>query len=187
MPLDVPQLNIEALLVSLIRRIEALENAATPGDDTGFFSFGPSSKGNNMGLAGYDRANDETTAGGYVRVQTLGDTPNIVFIRQEVPWGDNTTVGRFGAIMYDENGDPFYNNGSDGEAGDIAFRVHIPSNGALPNQAHMDVLIQCINELENTSTKFPQTIMRITGENGGEIWGHRYNSAGALVASTQLF
>ncbi len=169
------------------------------GDDTGFMDWGESSKANAInpdsatGNAGYDREFDSVHAGGQVLIATLNDAATLLITRQQdedastTGWPGSQGTARIDFGARDLNGAHIFPNGADNAIATITTNLHIPSAGDTPADAHADLRVSCINELESTVTKPPRDILRVTGENGGEVWATSYNSAGAVVTNTKLF
>lgn len=191
------ELHVEGDLASRVATMEALID---PGNASGMLDFGLSGKGNAIntespsGNAGYDRATDAVYAGGQVKMSTLNDAATIILARMQTEdpgtttgWPDGRTgVARIDWAVLDKNGDWIHPNGADNAFAADNSNFYLPAGGN-PANSWGDRHIQVINELESGVTKPPRTVLRITGENGGEIWGTSYDSSGAVVTDTKLF
>lgn len=177
-----------AQIAALNARISLLESMLDYGDAGGFLDFGASWKGNAWPgqNSGYDRNSDRLFGSGQLFVRTMFDAPTILLARGDFPT-DNLNIGRVDFVPCDEFGVRRYPNGSDDAGGALVCNMHTPNDGANPEDAHTHWGLQCINELESTVTKPPRTILMVTGENGGEWWGFKYNSSGAQVLATKVF
>lgn len=190
------QVAITALEVAVAELVGMID----PGDPDGFMDWGASSKGNAInifsptGHAGYHREVDSVHAGGQILCGTLNDAATILLYRQQTEnpgsstgWGGDTGVARIDFVAVDKNGDVIYPNGADSAFSTITSRLAIPDSGDDAVDGWGSILISCINELQSSTTKQPKDILMVTGENGGEIWGYKYNSSGAVVLSTKIF
>lgn len=144
-----------------------------------FYSFGSSSKTNNRRLAGYDPVGDWLYAGS-MTVSTKNDTVNMAGERMDTDttttgWHDNTTILRIGAIPRLKTGALMFDNGSDGEALNIALRLHLESDGATTVGAYSLIEFKVIDSRD--PLKVPYTILTLSGQNGGIVTAHCRNAS----------
>lgn len=192
--------SLEAEIDALQTELGVLDAMIDPGNDLGMMDWGQSGKANAInqdspnGHAGYDREFDRVFLGGQGLISTLNDAATLILARMQnenpgssTGWDGSTGVARIDFVAIDKNGNVIYPNGADSAFATLTTNLIIPDSGDDAVDGHGDLRVSVINELESSVTKPPRDVLRVTGENGGEIWATSYNSAGAVVTNTKLF